>query len=193
MALGDGIRRKIASVEPAERAMLRDAFIELNTPLLGLDPGSEGDPKRQPRERGQRDAEPLHLRLTGLRGAEPGPARRALARRALRRARRQTVLSPWAGRTSRSAIRSCSCFIPTSTACSRSGRRNRRSRNDSIPISSTAQRPTTRVSIAASSRGRRVTPSISSASSTSPGPGSRRRVRASPRPTTILDRHAAHL
>ncbi len=30
MALGDGIRRNIASVDPAERAMLRDALIELN-------------------------------------------------------------------------------------------------------------------------------------------------------------------
>ena len=30
MALGDGIRRNIASVDPTERAMLRDALIELN-------------------------------------------------------------------------------------------------------------------------------------------------------------------
>jgi hypothetical protein len=30
MALGDGIRRNIASVDPAERAMLRDALIEMN-------------------------------------------------------------------------------------------------------------------------------------------------------------------
>jgi hypothetical protein len=30
MALGDGIRRNIAAVEPAERALLRDAFVELN-------------------------------------------------------------------------------------------------------------------------------------------------------------------
>ena len=30
MALGDGVRRNIASVDPTERAMLRDAFIELN-------------------------------------------------------------------------------------------------------------------------------------------------------------------
>lgn len=30
MALGDGIRRNIASVDPAERALLRDALIELN-------------------------------------------------------------------------------------------------------------------------------------------------------------------
>lgn len=31
MALGDGIRRNIAQVDPVERAMLRDAFIELNS------------------------------------------------------------------------------------------------------------------------------------------------------------------
>ena len=30
MALGDGIRRNVATVEPAERALLRDALIELN-------------------------------------------------------------------------------------------------------------------------------------------------------------------
>jgi hypothetical protein len=30
MALGDGIRRNIAHVEPSERALLRDAFIQLN-------------------------------------------------------------------------------------------------------------------------------------------------------------------
>jgi hypothetical protein len=30
MALGDGVRRKCVSVEPAERALLRDAFVELN-------------------------------------------------------------------------------------------------------------------------------------------------------------------
>jgi hypothetical protein len=30
MALGDGIRRNIASVDPAERALLRDALLELN-------------------------------------------------------------------------------------------------------------------------------------------------------------------
>jgi tyrosinase-like protein len=30
MALGDGIRRNIASVDPTERALLRDALIELN-------------------------------------------------------------------------------------------------------------------------------------------------------------------
>jgi hypothetical protein len=30
MVLGDGIRRNIASVDPSERAMLRDAFIQLN-------------------------------------------------------------------------------------------------------------------------------------------------------------------
>jgi len=30
MAFGDGIRRNIASVDPIERAMLRDAFKELN-------------------------------------------------------------------------------------------------------------------------------------------------------------------
>jgi hypothetical protein len=41
MALGDGIRRNIASVEPAERAMLRDAFIELNNQKY---PGDRSDP-----------------------------------------------------------------------------------------------------------------------------------------------------
>ena len=30
MALGDGIRRNIAHVEPSERAMLREAYLELN-------------------------------------------------------------------------------------------------------------------------------------------------------------------
>jgi hypothetical protein len=30
MALGDGIRRNIASVDPAERALLRDALVQLN-------------------------------------------------------------------------------------------------------------------------------------------------------------------
>lgn len=40
MALGDGIRRNIATVEPAERAMLRDALIQLNTRLY---PGSRTD------------------------------------------------------------------------------------------------------------------------------------------------------
>ena len=34
MALGDGIRRNIAHVEPAERALLRDAFVELNQRLF---------------------------------------------------------------------------------------------------------------------------------------------------------------
>src|SRR5919106_4979513 len=40
MALGDGIRRNIASVDPMERAMLREAFIELNNRLY---PGSRDD------------------------------------------------------------------------------------------------------------------------------------------------------
>ncbi len=40
MALGDGIRRNIAHVEPAERALLRDAFILLNKKLY---PGARGD------------------------------------------------------------------------------------------------------------------------------------------------------
>lgn len=31
MALGDGIRRNIASVEPAERTMLREALVQLNS------------------------------------------------------------------------------------------------------------------------------------------------------------------
>ncbi|MFM0441796.1 tyrosinase family protein [Paraburkholderia strydomiana] len=41
MALGDGIRRNIASVDPSERAMLRDALLELNRRLY---PGSRSDP-----------------------------------------------------------------------------------------------------------------------------------------------------
>ena len=41
MALGDGIRRNIASVDPAERALLRDALIELNHRYF---PGSRTDP-----------------------------------------------------------------------------------------------------------------------------------------------------
>ncbi len=40
MALGDGIRRNIAYVEPSERAQLRDAFIELNRRKF---PGSRDD------------------------------------------------------------------------------------------------------------------------------------------------------
>jgi hypothetical protein len=40
MALGDGIRRNIAHVDPAERAMLRDAFKELNHRFF---PGSRND------------------------------------------------------------------------------------------------------------------------------------------------------
>ncbi|WP_198161301.1 tyrosinase family protein, partial [Variovorax sp. WDL1] len=41
MALGDGIRRNIASVDPSERALLRDALIALNQRLF---PGSRTDP-----------------------------------------------------------------------------------------------------------------------------------------------------
>ena len=41
MALGDGIRRNIATVDPAERALLRVAFIELNRRFF---PGSRSDP-----------------------------------------------------------------------------------------------------------------------------------------------------
>ena len=41
MPLGDGIRRNIASVDPTERALLRDAFIELNSRYF---PGSRTDP-----------------------------------------------------------------------------------------------------------------------------------------------------
>jgi hypothetical protein len=41
MALGDGIRRNIASVDPAERALLRDALLELNHRYF---PGTRGDP-----------------------------------------------------------------------------------------------------------------------------------------------------
>lgn len=40
MPLGDGIRRNIAHVEPAERAMLREAFLELNRRFF---PGSRAD------------------------------------------------------------------------------------------------------------------------------------------------------
>ena len=40
MALGDGIRRNIAHVEPTERALLRDAFIELNQRFF---PGTRTD------------------------------------------------------------------------------------------------------------------------------------------------------
>src|SRR5882757_8376677 len=40
MALGDGIRRNIGSVDPAERALLRDALIELNHRYF---PGNRGD------------------------------------------------------------------------------------------------------------------------------------------------------
>jgi hypothetical protein len=40
MALGDGIRRNVASVDPTERAMLRDAFVELNRRFF---PGSRTD------------------------------------------------------------------------------------------------------------------------------------------------------
>ena len=40
MPLGDGIRRNIASVDPAERALLRDAFVELNRRVF---PGSRTD------------------------------------------------------------------------------------------------------------------------------------------------------
>jgi hypothetical protein len=40
MALGDGIRRNIAHVEPAERAQLRDAMLELNQQFY---PGSRTD------------------------------------------------------------------------------------------------------------------------------------------------------
>ncbi len=42
MALGDGIRRNIASVDPSERALLRDALIALNT-LPYVFPGSRND------------------------------------------------------------------------------------------------------------------------------------------------------
>jgi hypothetical protein len=35
MALGDGIRRNIASVDPTERALLRDAFVQLNHRFFG--------------------------------------------------------------------------------------------------------------------------------------------------------------
>ena len=40
MALGDGIRRNIASVEPTERALLRDAMLEMNRRFF---PGSRTD------------------------------------------------------------------------------------------------------------------------------------------------------
>lgn len=41
MALGDGIRRNIASVDPTERALLRDALLELNRRFF---PGTRTDP-----------------------------------------------------------------------------------------------------------------------------------------------------
>ena len=41
MALGDGIRRNVASVDPTERAMLRDALVQLNQRFF---PGSRTDP-----------------------------------------------------------------------------------------------------------------------------------------------------
>src|SRR5688572_24905771 len=43
MALGDGIRRNIASVDPAERALLRAALLELNRRFF---PGNRTDPIR---------------------------------------------------------------------------------------------------------------------------------------------------
>ncbi len=46
MALGDGIRRNIASIEPPERALLQDAFIQLNKRFF---PGARTDsPKNAP-------------------------------------------------------------------------------------------------------------------------------------------------
>jgi Common central domain of tyrosinase len=41
MALGDGVRRNIAHVRPAERALLRDALVELNNRVY---PGIRTDP-----------------------------------------------------------------------------------------------------------------------------------------------------
>ena len=41
MALGDGIRRNIASVDPAERVLFRNALVELNDRLF---PGNRNDP-----------------------------------------------------------------------------------------------------------------------------------------------------
>jgi len=41
MALGDGIRRNIASVDPSERALLRDALIAINQRFF---PGNRTDP-----------------------------------------------------------------------------------------------------------------------------------------------------
>lgn len=40
MPLGDGIRRNIGHVDPTERAMLRDAFLELNRRVF---PGTRTD------------------------------------------------------------------------------------------------------------------------------------------------------
>ena len=40
MALGDGIRRNIAEVDPAERALLLDAFVQLNQRFF---PGTRAD------------------------------------------------------------------------------------------------------------------------------------------------------
>src|SRR5258708_19887476 len=41
MALGDGIRRNIASVDPVERDLLRSAFMKMNTPKWN---GNRDDP-----------------------------------------------------------------------------------------------------------------------------------------------------
>src|ERR671912_66548 len=35
MALGDGIRRNIKNVDPTERALLKDAFVQLNNRFFG--------------------------------------------------------------------------------------------------------------------------------------------------------------
>jgi hypothetical protein len=40
LALGDGVRRNIAHVDPSERKLLRDAFIELNRRFF---PGTRTD------------------------------------------------------------------------------------------------------------------------------------------------------
>jgi hypothetical protein len=41
MALGDGIRRNIAQVDPTERAMLRDAILKMHTDPNNKYPATE--------------------------------------------------------------------------------------------------------------------------------------------------------
>jgi hypothetical protein len=43
MALGDGIRRNVADVDPTERVMLRNAIIEMHTNPIYRYPGNRSD------------------------------------------------------------------------------------------------------------------------------------------------------